>query len=463
MSSKPSQLREYTKKETNGDDVRVDVMNLIDELTKSPDKIEELTEEELALVERKINPYGCLVDADEKYSVISFTNYREKYMQRLLMTAIVSFMRQLVTEWEVDIDHLENPPLKENFVKMEHNADKDNKQLVDNLFEQKVNQLKFEWAKEHEGEPSEDDELEMHRKATEHVNLLTADREVFDNNAFVEAQDRCITEQSEKEKKVISRWMDTFFKFDPVNHVRSVLDKAKAKHDPERGEAPKFPFELEMPSDVFSQFDSFYEINYDDLRKAVQFFFCEKPDMEVAINVYNSFDTVAECNDFILKNKSKVITDIHVVTNNKWTLVGPFNENRKRMDFYNKNTKLLENMMQQREDDAKLGRELLNKRITKKKVKNVKQYGKDHPNFAKYKKQNLDGVYDTGVTSIDVQEDKVVVESEFEVSNTGSKVDEDGVPLDAVEIGVTAINLDTNQVSQSKIYTEAVEDTTASV
>ncbi len=462
MADKNSQIQDAQNAE-HDTDAQVDVMSLIEELTKNPDKVDELTEEELASVEKKINPYGCLVDADERYSVISFTNYREKFMERLMMTSMVSFMRQLVNEWEVDVDDLDAPLNKEEYTRTERNPDKDNKTLMDNLFEQAVNSIKMEMLEASEAEElTEDEEIEVHRKATDRVNELTKDRVVFDTNAFVSAQELLIAEQSSREKKIIQRWMNHFFKFDPLNHVRSAFDKEKAKDDPERGTPPAYPFDLEMPGDVFSQFSSFYEVNYDDLRKATQYFFCEKPDLEVAINVYDSFDTIEECNDFILKNKSKVITDIHTVTNNKWTLVGPFSQNRKRMDFYNKNTKLLENMMQQREDDAKLGRELLSKRITKKKVKNVKQYGKDHPNFLKYKKQNLDGVYDTDITKIDVEDDKVTVERELEITSTGSKVDADGVPEDAIEIGVTAIDLKTNKVSRSKIYTEAVDDTKSS-
>ena len=60
-----------------------------------------------------------------------------------------------------------------------------------------------------------------------------------------------------------------------------------------------------------------------------------------------------------------------------------------------------------------------------------------------------------GSKKIEILEDTVKVTEELEISEFGSKVDDDGTPLDAVEIGVTSINLKDNKVSTSKIYTKA--------
>jgi hypothetical protein len=136
-------------------------------------------------------------------------------------------------------------------------------------------------------------------------------------------------------------------------------------------------------------------------------------------------------------------------------LIGSFKENRDRVNFYNKNTVILENIIKQREEDAKLGKELLSKRVRKVKAKNVKRYGKDHPNFVKYKKNNLDGIYDTTITKITEEDDEIVVEHEVEVATTGAAIDEDGVPEDSLEIAVTTINAKTNETKRSVVYTKA--------
>jgi hypothetical protein len=201
----------------------------------------------------------------------------------------------------------------------------------------------------------------------------------------------------------------------------------------------------------------YYDVNYEKIRNAVMYLYTEKPDIEVAINVYDTFDTLEKSQEFIEKNKNKVITNIYTLTNTKWNLLGSFKENRDKMNFYNKNTVILESIIKQQEEDAKTGKELLSKRVKKMKAKNVKRYGKDHPNFIKYKKQHLDGIYDTTITKITEEDDEIVVESLVEVADTGAKIDEDGVPEDALEIKVTSINAATNEIKHTKIYTKSQE------
>ena len=199
----------------------------------------------------------------------------------------------------------------------------------------------------------------------------------------------------------------------------------------------------------------YYDVNYEKLRDAVRYLYAEKPDIEVAVNVYGSFDSLEEANKFVEKNKDKVITNVLTLTNNKWNLIGSFKENRDRVNFYNKNTVILENIIKQRESDAKIGKELLSKRVRKMKAKNIKRYGKDHPNFTKYKKQNLDGVYDTTITKITEEDDEIVVEHTMEIADTGAAIDEDGVPEDSLEIKVTKVNAKTSEIEQQTIYTKA--------
>ena len=43
----------------------------------------------------------------------------------------------------------------------------------------------------------------------------------------------------------------------------------------------------------------------------------DKPDTEVAINIYDSFDSIEECNDYIEKNQDNVICNLLNLTNYK--------------------------------------------------------------------------------------------------------------------------------------------------
>ena len=115
--------------------------------------------------------------------------------------------------------------------------------------------------------------------------------------------------------------------------------------------------------------------------------------------------------------------------------------------------------MKQQEDDAKMGKVLLDARVRKKKVKNIKEYGKDHPSFLKYKQANPNEITSSG-QQIEIDENKVTVTEEIEVSETGAKLDEDGTPSDCLEIGVTSINLKDNSIKTGKIYSKAEKPST---
>ena len=64
-------------------------------------------------------------------------------------------------------------------------------------------------------------------------------------------------------------------------------------------------------------------------------------------------------------------------------------------------------------------------------------------------------VPDVNSKQVKYTDDMVTITEEVEVSESGSKLDEDGTPSDCLEIGVTSINLKTNAVNTGKIFTKA--------
>lgn len=440
------------------DEYHISEQELEDILTavkQDPESIDSLSSEQLQALERKLNPYGATIVGDNKYTALSFTNLREEYMKRLLLTALVGYSYQMVDEWECDLDELESPPTEEDFKKVRENPDRNNEDLVRGLYERKVDELIKEKDLPLGEELGEEEMLEVSAIAKKHVDDLLAPTTVIDQNAFAEAQDKAIQEQSIQERAVIKRWMDRTFKYDPRVHAKNSFNKQRASEDPERTLVTG-QFATNVPEDFISSFKHFMDINYEPIRDAVKYLYDEKPDLEVAINVYGVFDTLEECNDFVEKNKNKVMTDVLTLTNNKWNLVGPFKENRERMNFYNKNTQVLENMLKKREEDAKIGKELLRNRVRKKKVKNVRQYGKDHPSFLEYKKQvdaNLVAEGDTITISEDGE--TMTVEQVVEIAETGATVDNNGIPEDSLQVDVIGINAGTGEINKNTIYTKA--------
>ena len=73
---------------------------------------------------------------------------------------------------------------------------------------------------------------------------------------------------------------------------------------------------------------------------------------------------------------------------------------------------------------------------------------------SKYRKENPNGI-STNAKTVEFTDDKVTVTENLEIADTGAMVDTDGVPMDSLEIGITSINLKSNEVKTGKIYTKA--------
>ncbi len=98
----------------------------------------------------------------------------------------------------------------------------------------------------------------------------------------------------------------------------------------------------------------------------------------------------------------------------------------------------------------------MKKRVKSTKVKAEKVFGKDSPQFSEYKKLMDIGGKDGTVEELD--EEKVKVSREVVVdADTGEelKLDEDGVPTNAIEVPITTINARTGEVKQSRFFSKA--------
>lgn len=447
-------------KEVDLEDFKNSLNDIIKDLETNPDIINDMSPEQVLEVEKHLNPYNATIFGPEKYTCVSFTNLKEKYMQKLLMTALIGFTYQMASEYVVEDEDLKETLNKDDFMEVSENPDKHNKELLQTLEIRYFNNMKAELVESKckelnvkTYELSEDEETDLRILVNKKIKNEFVDKMVLNNEKFLKKKEELINQQSAEEKEVIKRFLNKFFKYNPNEHTTSVYNPDNG--DPERQSDPKNNFtKIVPPNDTYGRFTYYYDVNYEQLRTAVQYLYNDKPDTEVAINIYDSFDTIEECNEYIEKNQDSVICNILNLTNYKWNLLGSFKQNRERISFYNNNTKILENIMKQQEEDAKMGKVLLDARVRKKKVKNVKEYGKDHPSFLKYKKCNPNDI-SLHAKKVEIDEDKVTVTEEIEIAETGAELDEDGTPMDCVEIGVTSINLKDNSIKTGKIYSKA--------
>ena len=141
---------------------------------------------------------------------------------------------------------------------------------------------------------------------------------------------------------------------------------------------------IEPPADVFYHYNRYITNHYEHLRDVTAALYGEKPDIEYALIYYDQFKTEEEARNYRIKHQSEFRAATFTVANNGITLLGPFKENRSRVDFYNKNTEILKTMMEQIELDHKLGKDLMEKSVKKEKAKNIAQVGLDKPGLSNY-------------------------------------------------------------------------------
>jgi hypothetical protein len=148
------------------------------------------------------------------------------------------------------------------------------------------------------------------------------------------------------------------------------------------------------PHDTFARLAYYMSVNFEELRIAVRTLYNEVPDLDVAILPCKHFaastraEINAEFDEFKLKYHDDMVAGVVLADYGSWTLLEDFKQNRDVVDFYNKNTKILKRIMDRVADDRKTGNELMKKRVTAVKAKNIREEGPDAVGLGEYSRDN---------------------------------------------------------------------------
>lgn len=148
--------------------------------------------------------------------------------------------------------------------------------------------------------------------------------------------------------------------------------------------------EVHPPADTFHRWGYYRDVNWEELRDAAEALYGFKIDLEEAIAPFEVFEgTEAEAAEAYQKykqmNADSLRTTLYSITFGRWNFAGPWKANRDRIDFYNKNTRIIQKILERHEEDKKLGMELMKKRVVKAKAKNIREAGPDAPGLAEYR------------------------------------------------------------------------------
>ena len=181
------------------------------------------------------------------------------------------------------------------------------------------------------------------------------------------------------------------------------------------------------PQDIFHRFTYYFESNYEELQSAVNDIYHEKPEVDYAIHPLKMVADLDEARKFKRKH-DHINWDIYSFTKGEWSLVGPYKQNRDKLDCLGSGMPLFDDMFgQNAERNKEIGSQLMKKKKMKKRLKQEKKKGKIHESV----KAHANVVTDVSkyVSEVeepvisDTEEDETVKARVIRLSKGGLKVD----------------------------------------
>jgi hypothetical protein len=442
------------------------IQDLILEATKNPAIMDELSNEKLEELRRAINPYGYIVTGDESHINLSLINYKDEYLRKLLMTSMVGYMYRLAYEYkplecedlEISYDRkigAETDPGRAKALREEKEqkcTEYTNtcRKIVERFLNRNFNYNPDKHVRgahtKNKNDPERKPKDELIRdlcKVAKRSRGIEEKMKADPEAAFKYTRSQTLNTYSQAQNALeitnnVVKMLD-----DPhtdVTDKKVILTRCAQKlsgvvRDMKRVAEPLSAADclsmvkVEPPHDVFYHYNRYITNHYEHLRDICTALYCEKNDIEYAIIYYDHFKSEAEAREHRIKHQSEFRASTFTVSNRGITLLGPFKENRDRVDFYNKNTDILKQMMEQMELDHKLGKDLMEKSVKKEKSKNIAQVGLDNKGLNDYIGV-MNEVRKLGAQEILSKEDK---EKLFELQRAKEQME---VPQDMIAMDV---------------------------
>ena len=371
----------------------MDSVKIADQLSKLLDELDDeslakMPDADVLELRKQLNPYGRTIEGSDKILTYSYTDLRHEYLKKILLTGMVGFLNRMCDEWKVP-DGIPVIPVYD-YVKDPSKLDEFEKTLKDPEFMRKDLDLnKTYMAKRVAIKEFLEDMFQynpdFHVRSSYKPNLDDPERKIIDTPAGQLA----IYQLKKADPEFNERWH--IYERDQKNQQDVKEPREPSETDETQkivSDVKKQCSEMILPADIFHRFQYYYDSHYEELKEIVGDLYCDKPDLESAINPYAWHDTEDDADKFIDKHQNEVITSLYKARSGAWNIFAPYKQVRESMRYFNKKTMVLEEIAKQIERDAKLGADLMKKRIKVKKQKNINEDGPDDPAFLKWKEGN---------------------------------------------------------------------------
>lgn len=295
-------------------------------------------------------------------------------------------------------------------------------------------------------------------------------------------------------------FLDTLFEFNPEDHVRPIKDlnakdqNIRKKSDIENSKIGREKMkELQIPmppKDTCHRFKRYTDAHFEQLRDLTAILTGFEPVIEDAIQVLATFDDEEKAKEFRDKHRDDFTSPVIDVKEGAWALTGAWQTNADKQDFYNQHTEFLRAVSDRLEQDQKTGQELMKKRVTKQKKRDIEENGPDPKSLKDYKKSMGNKMDAMNVIQPELTNEELTKAKEIHAqtktkkkntpvvaTNSDEKAgkldtskntefnkninpdddesDDDSLPDDAVEVNVISIEDGGKKTTTSKFYTES--------
>lgn len=451
--------------------------SLADQVIADPDSVTNLTKDEMDNVNRHLNPLGNIITGKKKHANMTVINWRAEYHKKLIVTAFAGYLYTVAGEYV--------PEKEVNAAKRDLNATISfiKTELADDPKKQDTFILRA--RKEHDERVKLmtttargliirflDRHLEYNPDL--HVRKATQDNKVDGKSRPAEIERICKNNETvDRISKKLSSQPEKMFTYmrenllatrtymnetlEALKPIINTLSSIKGNH-PEVGDAHgimlKKYTQIKMrnnelakialplaeadslamwkrnpPVDVFHQFNRYFINHFEQCSDVVASLYHERPDIEFAVIFYDCHDTEADARNYRVAHESEFRADVFSIENSGVTLLGPYRENRDKLDYYNKNTEILRLMHSQIESDHHLGKDIMEKQLKKKKAENIRENGPDAPGLMEYSRAT-NVMQDLGVKKI------LSPEEQQEISKAQTTIADAECPDEGIQVDV---------------------------
>ena len=161
------------------------------------------------------------------------------------------------------------------------------------------------------------------------------------------------------------------------------------------GSAARTAADTVPPQDTFHRWAYYAEVNYEELRTVTEALYPERADLDWAIGIWDEFEGTSEEVDaafekYCHRYQDEMPSAVRALSFGAWSLLADFKENRKKIEFFNKNTEVLKRILDRHAEDKRMGAELMRNRVRQTKARNIVEDGPDAPGLKEYKRSTAE-------------------------------------------------------------------------